>query len=129
MKSFFSAMMLLLIGGSFVFGQGMGKKAAVDAQILYEINGDQLNIKAQCENHLDKGLEITYKLKIAQSDERNNSVSNSQGGKKELAPMESKNLSSSSLSWREGARIKATLEIYHKKKLLDSDTLELPAEE
>ncbi|MCB0567365.1 MAG: hypothetical protein KDD01_23605 [Phaeodactylibacter sp.] len=107
----------------------MGKKTTVDGQILYEIKGHKLNLTAQCENKTNKSLDLSYKLKIAQTDSGNNSVSNSQGGKKELAALESKTLSSSTLSWREGSRIIVTLDIYHKKKLLDSETLELPVEE
>ncbi len=103
----------------------MGKKATVDGQILYEIKGNKISIEAYCENLSEKSLELTYKMKVAQMDERNNSVSNSQGGKKELAALESKTLSSSSFSWREGSRLKISLDIYHRKKLLDSDTLEL----
>ena len=129
MHKFFSALMIFFCSSVFVFGQGMGKKMTVDGQILYEIKGHQLNLKAQCENKTNKSLDLTYKLKIAQTDSGNNSVSNSQGGKKELAALESKTLSSSTLSWREGSRITVTLNIYHKKKLLDSETLELPMEE
>ena len=125
----FSALAFVFFSGILLFGQGMGKKPVVDGQIVYEIKGDKLKIKAQCENKSDKTLALTYKLSIAQIDGSNNSVSNSQGGKKELAPMESKTLSSSSLSWHEGSHVKITLDIYHKKKLLDSETLELPVVE
>ncbi|MCO6478865.1 MAG: hypothetical protein J5I94_19680 [Phaeodactylibacter sp.] len=129
MCKFFSAVAVFLFGGVFAFGQGMGKKATVEGQIFYEIEGNKLRIEAYCENLSDKSLELTYKMKIAQTDARNNSVSNSQGGRKELAALESKTLSSSSFSWREGSRFTITLDIYHKKKLLDSDTLELSATE
>ncbi|MCB0592976.1 MAG: hypothetical protein KDD28_02720 [Phaeodactylibacter sp.] len=129
MHKSFSALVFVFFSGILLFGQGMGKKPTVDGQIAYEIKGDKLKIKAKCENKSDKALALTYKLSIAQIDGSNNSVSNSQGGKKELAPMESKTLSSSSLSWHEGSHVKITLDIYHKKKLLDSDTLELPAQE
>ena len=129
MHRFFSALMIFFCSSVFVFGQGMGKKTTVDGQILYEIKGHKLNLTAQCENKTNKSLDLSYKLKIAQTDSGNNSVSNSQGGKKELAALESKTLSSSTLSWREGSRIIVTLDIYHKKKLLDSETLELPVEE
>lgn len=128
MRRSFSALMVFFCSVVIVLGQGMGKKETADGQILYEIKGNKLSVKAHCENTSNKSLEINYKLKVAQTDERNNSVSNSQGGKKELAARESKTLSSSSFSWREGSRIKITLDIYHKKKLLDSDTLVLPQE-
>lgn len=129
MHRFFSALMIFFCSSVFVFGQGMGKKTTVNGQILYELKGDKLSLKAQCENKTDKSLDLTYQLKIAQTDSGNNSVSNSQGGKKELAAHESKILSSSTLSWREGSSITVTLNIYHKKKLLDSNTLTLPVEE
>lgn len=111
-----------------MLGQGTGKKPAVEGQIVYEIKGNKLSLKAQCENKSGEELELRYEFEIAQIGKGNNSVSNKQSGKKELADGASKTLSSTALSWREGSRIKAVLKIYHKNKLLDASTLELPAE-
>ena len=111
-----------------MLGQGPGKNPAVEGQIIYEIKRSKLSLKAQCENKSGEELELRYEFEIAQIDKGNNSVSNKQGGKKELAAGESKTLSSTALSWREGSRIKAVLKIYHKNKLLHTSTLELPIE-
>lgn len=128
MQKIISTCVFFLCAGVFVLGQGTGKKPAVEGQIVYEIKGNKLSLKAQCENKSGEELELRYEFEIAQIGKGNNSVSNKQSGKKELADGELKTLSSTALSWREGSRIKAVLKIYHKNKLLDTSTLELPAE-
>ncbi|MCB9291605.1 MAG: hypothetical protein H6559_00510 [Lewinellaceae bacterium] len=128
MNRSFSALVFFFFSGIFVFGQGLAKKVPVDGQILYEVKGDKLKIEAHCENQTDKRLSLTYKLSIEQHDSNNNTVSNSQGGKKELEAMESKTLSSTSVSWRKGSSLRATLKIYHKKKLLDTVILDLSSD-
>ena len=120
-----SVLMIVLCSVVFLFGQGTGKKAIVDGQIRYKINGNKLSLEALCENQSNKSLTLTYKLKVNQSDSHKNTVSNSQGGKKELAALESKSLSSTAISWHKGSSVTAVLDIYHRNKLLDSDTLEL----
>lgn len=130
MPKYFSIIAMLVCSScALVFGQSQKGKPEAKGEIFYEIKGDKLNLEARCENRSGQALSLSYTFEISRADTRGNTVSNSQGGKKQLAPGESKTLSSTSVSWGEGSRVRAVLKTYYQKKLLDTQVLELPAED
>ncbi len=97
----------------------------VEAQIIHEIQDDNIMLDAQATNLSSLYLDLNYTLLALRKDENGNVTSNKQGGKFTLNPEENKSLSQIKVNFRGNDNIKAYLFIRNDldNKVLAKDSL------
>ncbi|MCO6488896.1 MAG: hypothetical protein J5I98_10785 [Phaeodactylibacter sp.] len=103
--------------------QDLEEEAALQGNILYEVEGKDIVLKAQAQNTTADEVILGFDFILTGTDKNNNSISNNQDGQVKLAGEESKMIASTRMVLSELKDFEAVLLIYYQDILMDSDTL------
>ena len=125
-------LLLVLLMASFsislVQGQDLEDEAALRGQIAYELEGEDIVLKAQAKNTTGDEIILSYDFFLTGTDKKNNSVSNNQDGQAKIGPEENKTLVSVRIALEGLKEFEAVLLLYYEDILMDADTLAYSAE-
>ena len=116
-------LLMAVFSGGVVLGQDLDDEAALRGQILYEVEGEDIVLKAQAQNTTDNEIILSYDFFLTGTDKKNNSVSNNQDGQAKLDANEGKVLATTRMTIKELEAFEAILQLYYQDVLMDSDTL------
>ncbi|MCB0547816.1 MAG: hypothetical protein KDD19_09510 [Phaeodactylibacter sp.] len=126
-RLFFVLAMVILSAGSLA-GQGLEEEAALQGELTYVLEGNELVLTAQAQNTTANELIINYDFILSGTDNNNNAVSNNQDGQAKIGPEENKTLVSVRIALEGLKEFEAVLLLYYEDILMDADTLAYSAE-
>ena len=126
-RLFFVLAMVILSAGSLA-GQGLEEEAALQGELTYVLEGNELVLTAQAQNTTANELIINYDFILSGTDNNNNAVSNNQDGQAKIGTEENKTLVSVRIALEGLKEFEAVLLLYYEDILMDADTLAYSAE-
>ncbi len=123
MNKLLSFLLFFCFSAPLAIGQGLDEEAPLVGQVVYELVGEEIELKAQCENRTEDSLSLVFQFFLSGEDKNSNEISAERGGEAVIAPEGSDILVSTRLPLGNINRFEAILEIYYQDVLMDSDTL------
>lgn len=119
---------LAAFSGVYAFGQDLEQEAALQGKINYEVNGQEIILRAQAENTTMDEVVISFDFFITGADKNNNALSNDQSAQAKLGAGEAKDLAATRIAVAEVKEFEAVLLLYFQDILVDADTLAYAAD-
>ena len=128
MQKLLSVLALTILCGSMLFGQDLEEEAALQGRITYELEGQDITLKAQVQNTTESEVILGFDFFLSGKDKKNNEISYGQDGQAKLSADEARVLVTKRMGLQGLESFEAIFQVYFQDILMDSDTLVYSAE-